>query len=152
MSLKILLEKLNDKAILSQIAEAADDRPMRLAAARKAGAKPWQKIFDAASAKGTTVEMLGDALAAVSLFSDVQWEAVTWVQHVCLSLIQRGDESRIPEMVDLLEGYGDKTLAEEYLNCDQPDLNAAARTWADERGYTVGSGTCSHRATWGSGR
>jgi hypothetical protein len=150
--LKILLEKLNDKAILSHIAEAADDRPMRLAAARKAGAKSWQHIFDAANAKGATVEMLGDALAAVSLFSEVQREAVKRVQHACLSLIQRGDESRITEMVDLLEGYGDKTLAEAYLNCCQPDLNAAARTWAERRGYTVGADADSHRATCGSGR
>ncbi len=150
--LKILLEKLNDSSILNQIAEAAEDRPMRLAAARKAGIKPWREIFDAASAKGATVEILGDALGAVSLFSDVQREAVNGVQHASLRLIQRGDESRIPEMVDILEAYGDKILAEDYLNCGQPDLNAAALAWADRRGYTVGTGAYSHRATRGSGR
>jgi uncharacterized protein (DUF2342 family) len=125
---------------------------MRLAAARKAGARPWQKVFDAASAKGTTVEMLDDALAAVSLFSDVQPEAVNGVQRACLSLIQRGDESRIPAMVDLLEGYGDKSLAEAYLNSGQPDFDTAARTWADRRGYTIGTGADVQHATWGSGR
>jgi len=67
-----------------------------------------------------------------------------------LNLIRRGDESRIAEMVDLLEGYGDKTLAEDYLNCGQPDLDVAGREWARRRRYAVGSG--SHRATWGSQR
>jgi hypothetical protein len=150
--LKILLGKLQDKAILNQIAATADDRPMRLAAARKAEAKAWRDIFDAASAKGATVQMLGDALAAVSLFSEVQPEAVSGVQHACLNLIRRGDESRIPEMADLLESYGDKTLAEDYLNCGQPDLSATARRWGTKHGYNVGTGGGSHRATWGSGR
>lgn len=69
-----------------------------------------------------------------------------------MNLIRRGDESRIPEMVDLLEGYGDKTLAEDYLNCGQPDLNAAARKWFYARGYSIRPGFGSHRATWGSGK
>jgi hypothetical protein len=143
---KILLAKLEDKTMLNQIAAASDDRAMRLAAAQKAGAQSWQAIFNAATAKGATVEMLGDALAAV------QPQAVEGVQHASLNLIRHGDESRIPEMVDLLEGYGDKTLAEDYLNCGQPDLGAATRKWANRRGYSVGIGAGSHRATWGSGR
>jgi len=96
--------------------------------------------------------MLGDAVAAVSLFAEVQQDAVDGVQEACLNLIRLGDESRIPEMVDLLEGYGDKILAEDYLNCGQPDLDAAAQMWARRRGYDVGVGYGSHRATWGSDR
>jgi hypothetical protein len=150
--LKILLMKLEDKAMLHRIAAAADDRAMRLAVAQKAGAQSWWAIFNAATAKGATIEMLGDALAAVSLFPAVQPQAVDGVQHASLNLIRGGDESRIPEMVDLLEGYGDTTLAEDYLNCGQPDLDATARKWANRRGYSIGMGAGSHRATWGSDR
>jgi hypothetical protein len=149
---KILLAKLEDKSLLNRIAAASDDRAMRLAAAQKAGARSWQVIFDAATAKGATVQMLGDALAAVSLFPAVQGEAVAGVQRASLNLIRRGDESRIPEMVDLLEGYGDMTLAEDYLNCGQPDLDASGLAWARRRGYSVSSGFGSHRAGWGSDR
>jgi hypothetical protein len=53
----------------------------------------------------------------------MQPDVIEGVQYACLNLIGRGDESRIPEMVDLLEDYGDKTLAEDYLNCGQPDLH-----------------------------
>ncbi len=60
-----------------------------------------------------------------------------------------GDESRIPEMVDLLEGYVGKTLAEDYLNCGQPDLGAAGRKWAHRRGYSVRTGA-GFRASWES--
>ena len=150
--LKILLANLEDKPMLNRIAAAANDRAMRLAATQKSGAKSWKEIFNAATAKGVTVQMLGDALAAVSLFQKVQPDAEEAVQHASLNLIRRGDESRIPEMVDLLEGYGDKTLAEDYLNCGQPDLDAEGRKWARGRGYSVGAGAGSHRATWGSGR
>lgn len=94
--------------------------------------------------------MLGDALAAVSLFTQAQPDGVDGVQHACLNLIRRGDESRIPEMVDLLETYGDKMLAEDYLNCGQPDLSAAARQWAGRHGYSFGIGDGSHRVSWGS--
>ena len=41
--------------------------------------------------------------------------------HSRVFLIRRDGESRIPEMVDLLEGYGDKTLTKDYLNCGQPE-------------------------------
>ena len=150
--LKILLAKLEDKAMLNRITTAANDRAMRLAAMQKAGAKSWGEIFDGATAKYALAQMLGDAIAAVSLFPEVQPDAVNGVQHASLNLIRRGDESRIPEMVDLLESYGDKRLAEDYLNCGQPDLNAAGRAWAHRRGYPVSTGAGSSRATWGSGR
>ncbi len=150
--LKILLAKLKDNAALNRIMAGAHDRAMRQAAAQKAGTKSWKEIFDAATVKGATVQMLGDALAAVSLYSETQPGAKEGVQHACLNLIRRGNESRIPEMVDLLEGYGDKALAEDYLNCGQPDLDTAARQWASRRGYNINTGAGSHRASWGNDR
>ncbi len=150
--LKVILAKLTDKATLDGIAATADDRAMRLAAANKSGKQSWKKIFDTATARGATVQMLGNALAAVSLFQDVQPDAKEGVQLAALNLIRLGNESRIPEMVDLLEGYGDKRLAEDYLNCGQPDLDDAGRDWARQRGFSVGTGSGSHRATWRSGR
>lgn len=150
--LKILLKKVTDKASLNRVAASADDGAMALAAAHKSRAKSWRAIFAAATTRDANVQMLGDALAAVSLFRGKQTAAVAGVQHACLNLIRLGDESRIPEMVDLLEDYGDKTLAEDYLNCGQPDLSAAGRAWARQRGYDVNTGDGSHRATWGRGR
>jgi len=150
--LKILLPKLLDRTVLTRVAAASADPAMRLAAAQKVGAKSWRGIFNAATARGATAQMLGDAISAVSLFPRVQAEAQQAVQQACLNLIRRGDESRIPEMADLLEGYGDEMLAEDYLNCGQPDLEVAGQQWANRQGYAVDRGRGSHRATWGSGR
>jgi uncharacterized protein YihD (DUF1040 family) len=151
-TLRLLLAKLENRDALNRIAAAADDRAMRLAAAQKSGIKSWKKIFAAATDGGATSRQLGDAVAAVSLLYDVQPDAIEAVQQACLSLIRRGDESRIPELADLLEGYGDKTLAEDYLNCGQPDLYASGESWANRRGYSVGYGSGSSRAIWGNGR
>ncbi|WP_172670763.1 hypothetical protein [Labrenzia sp. DG1229] len=67
-----------------------------------------------------------------------------------MNLIRNGDEARIPEMSDLLESYGDKQLAEDYLNSGQPDLDNVADLWAKKRGFDVTSGYGSARARWGS--
>ncbi|NQU06460.1 MAG: hypothetical protein HQ568_10235 [Calditrichaeota bacterium] len=150
--LKILLTKINDTDALSLIAKNASDRAMRLAATKKTGTKTWGAIFSKATAKGATAKTFGDAIAAVSLFTDKQSDARTGVQRACLELIRRGDESRIPEMAELLEGYGDRTLCEDYLNCGQPDLYSAGADWARSRGYDIGTGFGSSRAKWGGGR
>jgi hypothetical protein len=74
------------------------------------------------------------------------------VEEACLSFIRLGDESRIPEMADLLERFGSIQLAEDYLNCGQPDLRNAARAWATSRGYELSTGVGPVRARWGSGK
>jgi hypothetical protein len=131
--------------MLTRIAADATNLPMRLAATQKSGAKSWTQMFDAAN--GAILQRLGNVLAAVSLFPEVQEDARAEVQQACLNLIRHGDESHIPEMVDLLEGYGSKKLAEGYLASSQPDLAAAGRRWARRHGYSVGTGTGSHHVT-----
>ncbi len=150
--LKILLAKIEDSGRLGRIAEAATDRAMRIASAKKAKTKTWDEIFTKATGSYGATQKLGDALAAVSLYPGVEQDARIAVQLACLNLIRRGDESRIPELVELLGGYGDKRLAEDYLNCGQPDLSVAGRRWATARGYITRSGVGSSRAVWGGTR
>jgi len=150
--LKIVLGKLTDPELLKKVAAGAVDTPMRLAAASKAGLRTWDDIFGEATGRGADSTALGDALAAVSLYSDVQSAANQAVTQACLAMIRQGDESRIPEMTDLLMLYGDVPLAEDYLNCGQPDLDNAGTRWGNAHGYNVGRGNGSNRANWGSGR
>jgi hypothetical protein len=150
--LKIVLAKLTDPTLLGKVAAGAADTPMRLAAACKAGSRTWNDIFGEATGQSRSSTSLGDALAAVALYNEVQSAASEAVQQACLAMIRQGDESRIPEMADLLMLYGDKSLAEDYLNCGQPDLDNVGRRWGNAHGYNVGTGNGSHRANWGSGR
>jgi HEAT repeat protein len=52
-------------------------------------------------------------------------------------LIKIGDQRALDPLIDALNNYGDKKLAEVYLNCGNSDLEKAAFEWADAHGYTV---------------
>jgi ankyrin repeat protein len=147
---KAALARLTDAAALGGVATGASDPAMRVAAAVAQNATTWQSVFSKA-AQGGDSKSLGDALAAVSL-SPAQDGISNVVTEACLTLIRRGDESRILELSDLLDRYGDKTLCEDYLNCGQPDLNRVASSWAKIHGYNVSTGSGSGRARWGGGR
>ncbi len=146
-----LLKKIEDTEALKKLAATAVNQPMRLAAAQKSGLKSWDAIFESATNRtDSSVQALGDALAAVALFKKTQTGVKNSVQQAALELIRIGNESRIPEMVDLLTLYGNTQLAEDYLNCGQPDLNSAAKAWATKNGYNIQKGGGSNRARWGS--
>jgi hypothetical protein len=94
---------------------------------------------------------LGNVLGAAALVDSPQPSSAA-VVAACHAYIRRGDASRIPELRDLLLRFGDKPLAEDYLNCGQSQLRDAGEEWARAHGYNIGSGAGSHRVRWGEGR
>jgi hypothetical protein len=147
---KIAFAKLSDWGALKEVAEKAPDDAIKIAASLKLKFKTLDEVFSEALKNGKSSKELGDVLAALALLPD-QDEINTQVTEACLTLIKRGDESRIPELVELLVSYGDIALTEDYLNCGQPDLYTAGEQWANRHGYDIGSGYGSNRARWGSG-
>lgn len=57
-----------------------------------------------------------------------------------------GSERRL---IDILEAYGDKKMAEDYLNCGSTALFEGAKDWANRHGYNISTGMGSHRVGWG---
>jgi hypothetical protein len=110
---KATLAKLNGRAALGEIANNAADPAVRLAATHRLGQRSWDDIFGSAIGD---MAALRNALVALALSHELQPEARSGIQQACLDLIQRGNESSIPEMSDLLEQYGDKALAKYYMN------------------------------------
>ncbi|MBU0719388.1 MAG: ankyrin repeat domain-containing protein [Planctomycetes bacterium] len=49
---------------------------------------------------------------------------------------------------ELLRAYGDKSMAEDYLNCGSQLLYEGAKRWAADRGYSINAGGGSHRVAW----
>jgi hypothetical protein len=47
-----------------------------------------------------------------------------------------GQSSTEPDLIRALQTFGDLPLAEFYLNCGRPSLEAAATNWAVEHDYT----------------
>ena len=63
--------------------------------------------------------------------------------------IKLGIQGSEEKLASLLTVYGDKSMAEDYLNCGSSVLDKAGRRWARGHGYTISTGPGSHRATWG---
>lgn len=141
--------RITEEECFQRLENEAVEPSIRMAASVKTGTISLGEIFEQATRKGNTPKELGDALAVASLLPDLT-DMISVITQACISLIGLGDEARIPELTDLLNKYGDVSLAEDYLNCGQPDLYEAGVDWAHDHGYSIGSGHGSHRARWGS--
>jgi hypothetical protein len=142
---KMAFANLTDPAALEKLASTSSDAAVRLVAEVRMGKKVWRQLF--ASAPQAGVE-LGDLLGAISLV-ERQADVAAAVTRACHHYITQGDSARIPELKELLKLYGDKPLAEDYLNCGQPQLADAGREWASAHGLTVRTGMGSNRVRWG---
>jgi len=119
-----------------------------LAAKVRLNQTSWAEAFES-SDQGRSD--LGTVLGAVALVRSPQ-PATETVVAACHRYIRRGDLSKIPELCSLLVRFGDKALAEDYINCGESALYAAGAEWASNRGYNVRSGYGSHRVRWGQDR
>jgi len=105
----------------------------------------WDAVFSEGFRRKSSLE---DELGAIALVGK-QKSAAPTVVRACHYLIRRGDVSQIPELEELLWRYGDKYLAEDYMNCGQPELYSIGLSWAWANGYSGGgTGKASHRAAW----
>lgn len=57
-----------------------------------------------------------------------------------------GSEERV---IDVLDAYGDESMAEDYLNSGSTKLYEGGQIWAHKRGYYIETGMGSHRVGWG---
>ena len=64
-------------------------------------------------------------------------------------LIKIGDSRAIEPLIDALNKYDDKKIAEKLLNCGNTRLSEAARSWAASNGYAIQPAGTSG-SSWGS--
>ncbi|MCH9021903.1 MAG: ankyrin repeat domain-containing protein [Planctomycetes bacterium] len=70
-------------------------------------------------------------------------------RRILILAIKLGTIGSEGKLASLLMVYGDKSMAEDYLNCGSSLLAAAARKWASANGYEITTGFGSNRSTWG---
>jgi HEAT repeat protein len=73
-------------------------------------------------------------------------EEFTWGAEILLRL---GREETVPALIEALNLHGTGSVAQWYLNCGNPRLEAAARRWAEARGYKILSGPGVPAVRWG---
>ena len=136
------------KRDLLHVIETSQDPSEILAARVRLNQTGWGSAFQSAD---TGQSDLGTVLGAVALVKSPQPDLYT-VVAACHRYIRQGDVAKIPELISLLVRFGDKPLAEDYLNCGQSDLRGAGVEWANNHGFNVRNGFGSHRVRWGQDR
>lgn len=63
--------------------------------------------------------------------------------------IRTGNGEDIPLLIEALFAYGDKSMAEAFLNCGNEQLTDAARRWAQIEGYVIEFSSVGNYAAWG---
>jgi hypothetical protein len=64
-------------------------------------------------------------------------------------VINLGIDALTDSLVEALERYGTKGMAEVFLNAGHPRLEQAARDWARRHGYQIVPGSTSGGPRWG---
>jgi hypothetical protein len=142
---KAAFKKLNNNSLESLISEAKDPA-LILSAKIRLGRITWSEAFSDNYSSQTTLDQIVGAAAIVDSPKPTSYDVVS----VCHKFIQLGDASRIPELINLLNTYGDVSLAEDYMNCGESSLEDAGCKWGRAQGYECTTGNGSSRVSWGS--
>ena len=67
------------------------------------------------------------------------------------SFIRRGEPGAEAILIEALNKYGDKKMAEAFLNCGNAQLETAGRDWARSRGYIIMASFRVGNPRWGGG-
>jgi hypothetical protein len=143
---KVAFSKLNSNS-LDILTREAKDPAINLSANISLGRISWHEAFSGNSTPVT----LGDFIGAAALVDTPQPTSAD-VVSACHNFIKLGDASRIPELIYLINKFGDKYLAEDYMNCGNDELKRAGEQWGRDHGYNVATGAGSNRVRWGSGK
>jgi len=144
---KSAFRKLDNKS-LDVLSRDAKDPAIVLSAKIRLGQISWNEAF---SGKDGSTEPLGNIIGAAAI-TDSPKPTTSDIVSACHNFIRLGDSSRIPELVYLLNTFGDKYLAEDYMNCGESTLEDAGCQWGRAHGYNCSTGNGSNRVRWGSKR
>ncbi|MBT8444808.1 MAG: hypothetical protein KJO13_08670, partial [Gammaproteobacteria bacterium] len=84
------------------------------------------------------------------LMHDVHSKSYAPVENAVWLFIGLGDPEIIPQLIETLDDYGSKIMAEAYLNCGNSELYKAASKWSKRNGYTIHTGHGAHPVGWGA--
>jgi hypothetical protein len=140
---KAVFLKLSE-AKLIKLSTSSENLVLQIAAKMKLLDLTWDKVYASYD--------LQVALGSIALL-DKQSINESTVNEACRRTINKGLESLIPELKEMLRLYGNMSLAQDYLNSGKSGLTGAAIGWAFTNGYFLrSSGPRSSLDTWGNGR
>jgi len=69
--------------------------------------------------------------------------------HVLFLAVKLGIPGSEKRLNGVLEEFGDKSMAEDFLNSGSEALYEGGKNWANRHGYSINTGPGSHRVAWG---
>ena len=111
-------------------------RPKFIAAKIKLGELSWDQVF---SVENLNTNGLGNVVGAAALANRPKPDTND-VLAICHRLVTQDPSTRWPELVDLLNRFGDRALAEDYVNSSEHELRFFGARWADNHGYRQAGG------------
>ena len=84
------------------------------------------------------------------LLNDVVTSNNLAIENALYAFIGIGKREIIKDLIDALNNYGNKTMAEAYLNCGSQELYDAGVQWANNNGYTIFQGPGAAPINWGT--
>jgi len=141
--------KLKQESIESLL-NKSDKEEVKAAIRIRLGKLTWNDLLIQSDGSKSSLDMLVGAVALV----DAPIPPAELVVSLCHKYIRLGDISRIPELKFLLLNFGNKSLAEDYLNCGQSELRETGIQWGRQHGYpnVVTGNKGSNRVRWGESK
>jgi hypothetical protein len=106
----------------------------------------WVDYYKGQVIYGRLQRMEGSIVVKAIVRKVIRDENRLRVLFLAVKLGINGSEERLN---DVLQGYGDKSMAEDYINSGSTSLYEGGKQWADSHGYYISSGMGSHRVAWG---
>ena len=95
---------------------------------------------------------IGDERAVELLIEALKDEDLEVITGAYSFFIRRGEQGTEPVLIKVLNKYGTRSMAEDFLNCGNIQLEEAARKWAKENGYQITALPGETSLRWGSGQ
>ena len=96
---------------------------------------------------------IGDARAVEALIVALKDENLEVIASAYEFFLKRGEPGTESILIKALNNYGTKSMAVDFLNCGNSQLDKAATGWAHSHGYyIVSSGSGGGGPIWGSGQ
>jgi HEAT repeat protein len=130
-----ILGKIGDVSAVEPLLEALNDED-----------------FNVRFSAGEALNKLETTPEIESLIEAMQEKNLKIVAKYYVFYILRGESGTEPILISALDKYGDVTMAEDFLNCGNNQLETGAEKWAERNGYEVVPGFGGNTSPqWGAG-
>ncbi|MBW2637197.1 MAG: HEAT repeat domain-containing protein, partial [Deltaproteobacteria bacterium] len=139
----VILGKIGDERAVAPIVKTLNNWSLNLEAVEALNALGWtpasqreRVLWWVATRKAKSLDVNWNTTKDI-LLKEIENPDAVAVENALSAFNFIGKVEIVPLLVEKLNAAGTETMAEAYLNCGNPELEEAARKWAEKRGYKI---------------